>query len=207
MSTYSTATTSISVLDGDWADGRTYDTDGVLDSNGNWLYTLSSHSTNPDLAILFKPSTDTWSDNNVNHYPALVNPTRDASGYVKGYHNGHKFTILCPYFGNTYSTGGTSTEEVVVQSSSGSLTPQRGGITYVVDSTSSTATHYLKRNGIFSGGLHSNWSHTTGTESGSFYPNAEDGLYTLEYEEGLSPFDHVVIASLVYRRKVSCNFW
>jgi len=103
------------------------------------------------------------------------------------------------------SGGGTSTEGVAVES--GSLTLVNGDVVYVVDSTSITHTYYLKIDGLFAGGSHSNWQHTAGTESGGTFPNAQDGKYTLEYEESLFPFNHIKIAELTVGKKVFCNFW
>jgi len=199
-------------LSGDWANtfvlkhspNPSWDSGSTYAYYGLW--TISSSTWNDSTTdgeschIKVHTSTNEWSDHGGSHPGSNVSRSgetvtlRNNSGTIKA-------TFTRPNF-NT----GTSTEGVAVES--GSLTLVNGDVVYVVDSTSITHTYYLKIDGLFAGGLHSNWQHTAGTQSGGTFPNAQDGKYTLEYEESLAPFNHVKIAELrVGSKKVHCNFW
>ncbi len=154
-----------------------------------------------------------WSDNNSSGTPSSVITVGDYV-YLGDGHDGSSGVASSNFstFRGRFEipvdlrSGGTSTEGVAVES--GSLTLVNGDVVYVVDSTSISHTYYLKIDGVFAGGLHSNWQHTAGTQSGGTFVNAQDGKFTLEYEESSAPFNHVKIAELtVGRKKVFCNFW
>ena len=159
----------------------------------------------PGSLIQVEKSTNTWSDYDTANHPNNVvdngtTVTFDYSGAA------YEFTKPAQWWTTgSGSGGGSSTLSVAAES--GSLTLVNGDVVYVVDGTSITHTYYLKIDGLFAGGSHSNWQHTEGTESGGTFPNAQDGKYTLEYEESNAPFNHVKIAQLSVGLKVFTNFW
>lgn len=164
-------------------------------NDSTWLHISNS------AGGVIKYKAGTWSD----HGTSSPNSISVSGTTVSLSQSGIWGTFTSPYTSGS-GGGGTSTEGVAIES--GSLTLVNGDVVYVVDSTSITHTYYLKIDGLFAGGLHSNWQHTSGTQSGGTFPNAQDGKYTLEYEESAYPFNHVKIAELtVGRKKVFSNFW
>jgi len=209
--------TNFSITGGAWSgytavvdDAPTTASSGVLVNNlRQWEWDIQQgstyYSTGTDHMIYFIPGTTTsngeWWQQGSTPVLGTRSGTTITLGSVAVFDETDAFSGAIPSTG-----GGTSTEGVAVES--GSLTLVNGDVVYVVDSTSITHTYYLKIDGVFAGGLHSNWQHTSGTQSGGTFPNAQDGKYTLEYEESASPFNHVKIAELtVGRKKVFCNFW
>ena len=189
------------------------------DGSGGWQ--APSANSGVTAGIAYNKSTQTWTDENTSAGEEPHNPVGYDSLSPTGTVNNtnpefvriqitsgstvQRVWITSPYY-SSGGGGGTSTEGVAVES--GSLTLVNGDVVYVVDSTSITHTYYLKIDGLFAGGSHSNWQHTSGTQSGGTFSNAQDGKYTLEYEESVFPFNHVKIAELtVGLKKVFCNFW
>jgi hypothetical protein len=183
------------------------------DSNGIYYWDVSRSGTNLNSAtgsgwLSYDPSTQLFTYAEGTLSSVTINGVEYWS-YTDSVSLRVQFLKTAPFNGPAPSSGGggggTSTEGVAVES--GSLTLVNGDIVYVVDSTSITHTYYLKIDGLFAGGSHSNWQHTAGTESGGTFPNAQDGKYTLEYEESASPFNHIKIAELIVKKKVFSNFW